>query len=196
VNDWKPNFYKDPNKKVASIPFIRNIIEYTKGDNDPQFLKLTSLLHWKADSAGIMQAELDAIYKAVFGGSETSADGGVMMIDIIRECADGCLKAGDGINFENKIVLSIAVRIAAEQFMIKKIDDPKFVAGIDANQTNQLFKKFKELNASETATIDTLQRVVLMTPESIHLNSFMYEPILDMSDEHLRRLYIAVKALT
>lgn len=29
-----------------------------------------------------------------------------------------------------------------------------------------------------------------MTPENIHFNSFMYEPILDMSDEHLRRLYI------
>jgi len=29
--------------------------------------------------------------------------------------------------------------------------------------------------------------VVLMTPENIHLNSFMYEPIIDMSDEHLKR---------
>ena len=26
-------------------------------------------------------------------------------------------------------------------------------------------------------------------PESIHLNSFMYEPILDMSEDQLRRLY-------
>jgi hypothetical protein len=34
-----------------------------------------------------------------------------------------------------------------------------------------------------------------MTPENIHLNSFMYEPILDMSDEHLRKLYEAVLAL-
>ena len=28
-----------------------------------------------------------------------------------------------------------------------------------------------------------------MTPENIHLNSFMYEPILDLSDYHLRDLY-------
>lgn len=40
-----------------------------------------------------------------------------------------------------------------------------------------------------------MDRVVLMTPENIHLNSFMYEPILDMSDEHLRRIYEQVKAL-
>jgi hypothetical protein len=31
--------------------------------------------------------------------------------------------------------------------------------------------------------------VILMTPENIHLNSFMFEPIIDMSDEHLRKLY-------
>jgi len=46
------------------------------------------------------------------------------------------------------------------------------------------------------AAINVLQRVVLMTPENIHLNSFMYEPILDMSDEHLRKLYGEVNALS
>ena len=35
-----------------------------------------------------------------------------------------------------------------------------------------------------------MDRVNLMTPENIHLNSFMYEPILDMSGEHLCRLYL------
>lgn len=195
VNDWKPNFYKDQKKKIASIPFIRNIIEYTKGDKDLQYLKLTSLLHWKADSADITQTHLDDIYKSVFGGNETSADGGKKMMEIITQSAEECLKAQDGINFENKIVLSIAIRIAAEQFMIKKINDPKFVAAIDTNQTIKLFKKYKEVYYSEVDAIGKLQRVVLMTPESIHLNSFMYEPILDMSDEHLRRLYKDVQAL-
>ena len=34
-----------------------------------------------------------------------------------------------------------------------------------------------------------------MTPDNIHLNSFMYEPILDMSDEHLKKLFEDVKRL-
>jgi hypothetical protein len=37
--------------------------------------------------------------------------------------------------------------------------------------------------------------VALMTPENIHVNSFMYEPIVDMSDEHLKKLYADVKKL-
>lgn len=195
VNDWKPNFFKDPKKKIASIPFIRNIIEYTRGDKDPEFIKLTSLLHWKNDSAGITQDELDAIYNAVFGSTGKSADGKSLMIDIIHHEAKACIKAGDGINFENKIVLSIAIRIAAEQFMAMKINNAPFVASINSKQTQKLLAKFKELCSGEIDAIKTIQRVMLMTPENIHVNSFMYEPIVDMSDEHLRKLYVDVLAL-
>ncbi len=38
-------------------------------------------------------------------------------MDVIRTEAAACLTAGDGANFENKIVLSIAARLAAERYM-------------------------------------------------------------------------------
>ena len=34
-----------------------------------------------------------------------------------------------------------------------------------------------------------------MTPENIHLNSFMYEPILDISEFHLKHLYKEIQQL-
>ena len=195
VNDWKPNFFTDAKKKIASIPFIRNIIEFTKGDKDPDFVKLTSLLHWKSDSASITQGSLDEIYNSVFCTTGTSADQTSPMVDIIQQEANECLKAEDGINFENKIVLSIAIRIAAEKFMVEKICDTEFVECIYANQTPTLLKKFIELPRGDITQIETIQRVILMTPENIHLNSFMYEPILDMSDDHLKDLYKDVLTL-
>ena len=103
--------------------------------------------------------------------------------------ATKCLKADDGSNFENKIVLSIAVRIAAEQFMIEKIGDPEFAKTIATNQSARLFEKYRGLPSAEDHAVEVIESVMLMTPENIHLNSFMYEPILDMSDEHLRKLY-------
>jgi hypothetical protein len=195
VNDWKPNFFTDAKKKIASIPFIRNIIEFTKGDKAPDFVKLTSLLHWKSDSASITQGSLDEIYNSVFCTTGTSADQTSAMVDIIQHEANECLKVEDGINFENKIVLSIAIRIAAEKFMVEKICDTEFVECIYANQTPTLLKKFKELPGGDINQIETIQRVILMTPENIHLNSFMYEPILDMSDDHLKKLYEDVLTL-
>lgn len=43
--------------------------------------------------------------------------------------------------------------------------------------------------------IKVLNQVNIMTPENIHVNSFMYEPILDMSNHHLKTLYTNVIAL-
>ena len=200
VNDWKKKFFTDPKKRIACIPFIRNILEYTKGEADLDYIRLTSLLHWKSDSATITHRDLNAIYTTVFGslGESLTAitNGEELVIDSIIHEARHCLTANQGINFENKIVLSIAIRITAEQFMVKKINDSQFVDGIVTNQTPQLLAKFKTLFSSEAHSINTILRVVLMTPENIHLNSFMYEPILDMSDEHLRKLYEDVLALS
>ncbi len=195
AKDWKPNFFTDPKKKIASIPFIRNLIEFTKGEQDPDFKKLTSLLHWKIDSAGITQNDLDGIYTTVFCEPGTSGNGNKPVIDMILHEAGECLKNGGGINLENKVVLSIAIRIVAEKFMVKKINNDTFVSNIESNQTPMLLKKFKELFPGDVGNIKIIQRVVLMTPENIHLNSFMYEPIVDMSDEHLKQLYKDVLTL-
>ena len=195
VNDWKVHFFTKPRKKIASILFLRNLIEYTKGDKDPGYAKLTSLLHWKADSAAITQHDLDTIYVNLFGSTGSSSDATKPVMDIIFDEANACLTTNGKVNLENKVVLSIAIRIAAERFMLKKIADSTFAAGIEGNQTPTLLKKFGELFSGETEVINTLQKVVLMTPENIHLNSFMYEPILDMSDEHLRKLFGEVVAL-
>ena len=38
-------------------------------------------------------------------------------------------------------------------------------------------------------TIELFEEVSMMTPENIHINSFMFEPILDMDDYYLKKLY-------
>ncbi len=195
INDWKGAFYSDLRKKIASISFIRNLIEYTRGEADPDFVKLTSLLHWKADSRQITVSDLDDIYNKLFFTTGSSPDGNKPVVDLIVEEASNCLHVPEGINFANKVVLSIATRLLAEQFMVDKINDPAFVAKIGSNQTPRLLKKFQELYPAEREALDVLQRVALMTPENIHLNSFMYEPILDMSDNHLRTLYKELRVI-
>jgi hypothetical protein len=195
LNDLKRGFFADLKKKVACIPFIRNVVELTKDKNDPHYIKLTSLLHWKGDTASITEADLDSIYNSVFSPLGSPSNGVRPMVSIIHEQAAGCLSAAAGMNFENKIVLAIAIRLAAEKFMVGKINDNAFIQAITSDQTPVLVDKFKEVFRGDTERIKTLESVALMTPENIHLNSFMYEPIVDMSDEHLKKLYKAVMNL-
>ena len=98
-------------------------------------------------------------------------------------------------DLENKVTLSIAIRLKAEDFMIARINDEPFLHGITGNQTITLIKRFKKDFPGERETIQLFDQVNLMTPENIHLNSFMYEPILDLSVQHLKRLFNKVNAL-
>lgn len=186
------------NKKIliASVPFARNLIEYTKDSNDANWKKLTSILHIKSDSHSITVSDLESIFNNVFPNINLSLDDKSKKVqDLIFELAECCLTAPESINLENKIVLSIAIRLKAEDFMINKINDSPRVDSITKHQTLELFKIFKEKIGGEES-IKILEQVNLMTPENIHLNSFMYEPILDLSDIHLKTLYSNVKGLT
>lgn len=175
------------------------MIEYTRGKQHPAFGKLTALLHCKQDSPLVKQKDLDAIFNNIFGKNDDSySDDTSSVVAMIDVSADACLNphmSTSVLEFENKIVLSIAIRLVAERYMVKMIDDVGFTFDIDSNQTYELQKRFQNEFPEELAAIEVIKRVVLMTPENIHLNSFMYEPILDMSDEHLKQLYQEVKKL-
>ena len=192
LKDWRQHLFDDGKKRVASIAFARNLIEHLRGDSDPEFMKLTSLLHWKNDSAGIKQRDLDGIFWKLFG--ETGAfdkENEPVAEMMFREAAD-CHNINGGAKLEHKIVLAIAIRLIAERYMASEISDPDFLAGIKKNQTPTLLKRFESDFGDKVAAISTLRKVILMTPENIHLNAFMYEPILDMSDDSLRALHSEV----
>lgn len=197
IRGFKKNFFTDGMQRVASIPFVRNILEYTKGTEDEDYIVLTSLLHWKDDSASITNADLDRIFIETFRGYEGKAWGSPKdsVIDLLLQQADKALVADEGVNFENKIVLSIATRILAEKYMVAELSDPGFTDAITANQAQALFQAFRNRGLGTPRAQETLDGVVLMTPENIHVNSFMYEPIIDMSDVALRELYSQVKSL-
>jgi hypothetical protein len=193
---WMDNLATDNKQLMASIPFVRNLIEYTKGIADPDYLKLTSLLHFKNNTTTVTLGDLADIYNGVFPNLNLALSNPTKKVfDLIIEIVDGCLSATESINLENKIVLSMAIRLKAEKFILSKLTDKSEPT---SHQTRILFDRYKNefvARTGEPEKISILEQVNLMTPENIHLNSFMYEPILDMSDEHLKSLYQNVSAL-
>lgn len=195
IKDWKNNL-NDKKKLVASIPFVRNLIEYKEGESHEDYLTLTSVLHMKDATDNITLQKIGEIFsRTVSNINFPTQDSTKKISDFIFEAADECLNADEGVNLENKIVLSIAIRLKAEIFMKSKITDQDVLNGLEtsSNQTWNLIKSYEEEFNNETTNIEILKRVNLITPENIHVNSFMYEPILDMGDGELRQLFADVK---
>ena len=179
---------------VASIPFVRNIAVFI-GDYT-NFLKLTSLLHIKADTHSISIKDLETIHKSILKNKQNLVlpDPNKKVVNVIFEEAKRISNDNSvRVELEEKIVLAIAIRLKCEEYLIDKIGDNTFVSGIAKNQTRILYKKFKEMYPEELHILRLLDQINLMTPENIHLNSFMYEPILDMSSAYLKNM---LKAMT
>lgn len=194
-NVWKNNLHKD-RILIASIPFVRNLSEYLEEKESSNYKKLTSLLHIKEETEILTVKDLEDIYQSIWKTEKNLKNKNRVIKDIIYCEADKILNENtEKINLENKIVLSIAIRLLAEEYMIMNINDKERIDKIKKNQTTELFKILKdECSIDKTARI-ILEQVNIMTPENIHINSFMYEPILDLSDNHLKKLYCDVKNL-
>jgi hypothetical protein len=195
---WKEKCWGEENSAmlISMIPFVRNLIQYKDGEDSEHYLILTSMLHIKEKTSALTIKDLsDAIFTVLKKPKNNQlVDDSKKIIDLIYETADAICKnaKNDEICLENKIVLSIAARLKAEQFMLSKI---KIDSAIKKNQTTFLFEEIKKNDKGNILKKEKqiLSQVILMTPENIHLNSFMYEPLMDMSVLHLVDLYIKLK---
>ncbi len=186
----------EPKIFISLITFVRNLVEYSDNDSCAEYIKLTSCLHQKTDSDKIKTKEILDIYKSRLLACKTVAIpfGEENIIEFIFITAKSITQEAtiDEILLENKIVLSIAIRITAEKFMISKLSGID-LSKINSNQTRELFKEYSARYKDNNIRI--LDKVNLMTPENIHMNAFMYEPLIDMSLEHLKTLYTEVNSL-
>lgn len=195
--NWRRNINNNEKHLISCIPFVRNLIEFKEGQNNDYRL-LTHTLHNKNKidtikaTADITIADLEKPYKSALSGvAFTFEDTNKKILNVIEDQIKliNNEENTNSIVLEDKIILAIGIRLKAEEYMWLKVtnQDP-----INGSQTGELFgrykKDFKDDKAHKEA-IKTLESVNIMTPENIHLNSFMYEPILDMGINELRKLY-------
>lgn len=202
---WKQNIKSDVKNIITLIPFVRNLIEYWNYNKD-DFDFLTNLLHKKNNTEKITFCDLKCIFKKYINIDDFWKD-----IDLNTKVYEKIIELANLIDFNNwelwdKIILAIAIRLKAEKYMIDKINDYKstliykewkkqinktwteYLSKLE-NSNNQTAKLFDWYIQIEKVNEKILKKVMIITPENIHLNSFMYEPILDMDIAELIELY-------
>jgi hypothetical protein len=199
INVWKDKVSTDDCILCATIPFTRNLIEYIRSDTDPDYLKLTSLLHWKNDTDQITVGNYLDIYNRLFCTKYDINSTQLAKDLLFTKAQEVCNRAThDGLVLEDKVLLSIAIRMKAEIFLtiqLRTLKGDRNYWCQSSNQFGNLIKEFLSL-APNSPAIVTLEKVSITVSSNIHLNSFMYEPILDLTIEHLIDLYNEICGLT
>lgn len=202
----KNKYDEDDLLLIACVPFVRNLIEYTIGQKSAQYQTLTALLHVKPEktkdsittkgSIYITINDLELIFNDIFRVAKPLKNGSKSVLQLTMELSEKLSTENiEDMGLEKKLVLSIGIRLQAEGFMIDELNNKNITDDINSFQTAKLLKLYKEKFPTKISAIKVLEQVNLMTSENIHINSFMYEPLLDISDHHLKTLYKDVKSL-
>ena len=133
---WGQELNKNKTKLIASIPFMRNITEYCSMEEEHK--KLTALLHINPEifpyTNDITIKDLEKIIKVILKrndekftlSSNNQFNHNDKVKDIIYQTADSISQESeDNYLLENKIVLSIAIRLKTEEFMLNSLKAKK-----------------------------------------------------------------------
>lgn len=203
-NKWRSKCNEDEKLLVAAIPFVRELYNYQKGNRSREYLLLTHLLHDKeADDQNSIPAtydiklsDIENVFADMLNVQFEFPDKTKKVIDIIFSVADRIQQdPHDGISLEDKIVLAMATRLLAEREILVHMERP---SNIRKNQFWEFYNAFRDQFGSDETKkgiLDVLEQVNIITPANIHINSFMYEPIIDIGIDELVCLYERVKAL-
>ncbi|MEG0403860.1 MAG: hypothetical protein RR571_05710 [Anaerorhabdus sp.] len=172
---------------LSSLPFVREVFGFI-GDSN----RFVYLFHYKEDKLSVKIADvvkdiqdkipsfkIESKAKSLETCEEKYYD---FVLSVCDEVVKKDIKPYD---LFRKIILSIGCRIKAEKLMIN--EDYSKITGITSDQTRKLFVNEKH-NFSEKGK-QLVERVLLSTAEYIHLNAFMYEPLIDIDPTELINLY-------
>ena len=199
--NYLKNNIDSENKLIAMIPFVRNIIEYMFNTKKDTYEKLTKLLHFRSETSQITVYDLSTVIKNSLENVEIKFNINSLnsnkVLDIIHGISSKIIKETIEIDLYDKTVLAIGIRLKAEQLIKEKCE-------VDLDKKMEFWDVVKEYKKCSDDYEDrdkvdeakkVFDRVSLMASDSIHLNAFMYESIIDMGSDELKTLYRDVSQL-
>lgn len=176
-------------KVIAYLPFAREIskLRYMK--------ELNSFFHYNKKALSVSMKDLidvmeSSIHNILIEGKigHPLYDETKKYIDILYEECNSITKFNKIKYFDliAKIVLSLGIRIKCEQLIIN--EDFSKIKDIKSNQTRVLFEQYK--NQFNEKFLNLMESILVSTPEFMHLNAFMYEPLIDIDPKILIEIYL------
>lgn len=222
--NWAKNI-NNKEKFLALIPFVRQLILFTRdegrstSDSKVNHAKnkeiLTHLLHYfpqdkdEKGTEAITVEEIVGIFKNYIDFDESKIDfRDRTVFDLLLDTCNTIVEPKEEaqgnekvlrvteIDLVHKVVLAIGIRLLAEKYMLLK----GATADGNFNRTYALWDSFvrkcRNNNFQMGDAVLKLSCCVAFLPDFIHMNSFHYEPLMDLEGSELAEYYRYFKELT
>lgn len=191
-SDWKEQLKttSSESKFLGLIPVSRNLIELKYDTQNIKYLTLCSVLHYRSNTDQVKVKDISPIFKEVFE-IDISLDKELTISNILSSNVNKLLmkNLSNSVDLDEKIILSIGIRQLLERIF----------NSIDSTLKDQDLMIGEEYNIikSDISEEDKkiITKAIISIPEFIHLNSFMYEPLVDITTSSLQKLYKEIDLL-
>ena len=185
-SNWKESLLQnnDEKKFIALLPVCRNLIELKYDVNNVDYKKLCSALHLRNDTKNIKVSDIIPIYLDTFN-INCQIDGSKNVYDILMEQLQILSRTNltNSVALEDKILFSIGIRLNLET-IFNKYDQTLVNSELSLGEELETIKSNLDIE-----DIKLISKAIISIPEFIHLNSFMYEPLVDISTNTLKKIY-------
>ena len=187
LSAWKTKMDTDA-KRIASIAMVRELINLHGTSNGEDYARLSSILHGRMDAASIKFSDLSACYEREIGCKALAGDYRLVGATIKKAC-EQIASSWRSLDLAEKITISIGVRVEVERY-IRGCFETNHIDEGKTPTLGKLARQFKnELPQEYSKHSDCIERAVLIAPENIHINGFMYEPLVDTGSLDFIELY-------
>ena len=115
------------------------------------------------------------------------------LFEKLRDTASSiCLSSIKETDLESKITVGLYLRLFLERFLVKNYFDKTGNAPTGLNQyslTRDLIDISKTNNYLNADEMNMVEEINIVCPPYIHVNSFMYEPLIDVCGDDLIKLF-------
>lgn len=190
--NYKKDAATDKSAWVTMIPFARNIVEFQYGKNHDDYKELTRALHTLDDeiTTGQIQQHLQSIVSV----TDTPFDESLNIHEaIIRYAKEVATNAYDGFSLKDNLVLAIGTRLCIERYIINKISEEDYRNAVSKERdlTRKLLVLYSNnCSDSNKQTLSKMfNKAAAIVDGTIHINSFMYEPLVDVGTWEMKKMF-------
>ncbi len=191
IKNWRSQ--KKIKSMIALLPFLRNVIEIKDGINDLDYIQLCHFLHFDNQTPNIYLNTLDSVFNNYNVEKANTYSNRTYFETLCDEVSVIVNNPLDESRLLEKIVLGIFIRVATDKLLVNRFCES--IGGtpniIDKNWTIGLYRLVSAHMTNDEFSL--YNKAITIAPAFLHVNGFMYEPLIDVGFETITQVVTDLK---